>query len=191
MEVMGALDIYGWMSERELNWLSRMASRCNLVIEIGTWLGRSTHTMGEVVMGKVITIDHFSPELIPGSSQSSFYKSCIPNEHRDDPEWLYKLCLTNLRELIEKGKVEVLRGESSSVVEKLDDLKGRADMVFIDGDHSYDAVKKDITNYKPILRAGGLLCGHDFRMRQVRQAVIDILPGAKRARGTSIWAYRY
>lgn len=36
------------------------------------------------------------------------------------------------------------------------------DMVFIDGDHSYDQVKKDIDNYSPLIRQGGILSGHDI-----------------------------
>ena len=35
-------------------------------------------------------------------------------------------------------------------------------MVFIDADHAYDSVKRDILNYRPFLRKGGLLCGHDY-----------------------------
>ena len=36
------------------------------------------------------------------------------------------------------------------------------DVVYIDGDHSYDGVKNDITLYYPKLKIGGFLCGHDY-----------------------------
>ena len=184
---MDALSIDGWMSDAELNWLSRKARGCNLVVEIGTWLGRSTYAMGKSVGGKVITIDHFSPKSI-GGSQSSFYEKCLPEEVKDDPNWLYNLCLVNLSELIENGKVEVIRGNSDDVINSLQHLKNAVDMVFIDGDHSYDAVRRDIVNYKPLVRTGGLICGHDFFKRQLRWAVMEILSGVRRSRGTSIWA---
>lgn len=43
-------------------------------------------------------------------------------------------------------------------------LGGRAvDLLFIDGDHSYDGVKKDFEMYSPLVRRGGLVAFHDIR----------------------------
>lgn len=39
---------------------------------------------------------------------------------------------------------------------------GSADAVFIDADHSYMAVCKDILAWWPVVRRGGILCGHDY-----------------------------
>lgn len=44
---------------------------------------------------------------------------------------------------------------------------GTADLIFVDGNHSYDFVKRDLENYWPILKDGGFLTGHDFFMRSV------------------------
>jgi len=44
----------------------------------------------------------------------------------------------------------------------LDDIPDNLDFVYIDGDHSYDAVKNDISLYYKKIRKGGVLCGHDF-----------------------------
>lgn len=42
-------------------------------------------------------------------------------------------------------------------------LNGRAiDFLFIDGDHSYDGVKRDFEMYAPLVRAGGLVAFHDI-----------------------------
>lgn len=45
------------------------------------------------------------------------------------------------------------------------------DFVFIDADHSYDAVSQDISAWYPKVRSGGLFCGHDYRWPEVTKAV--------------------
>ena len=42
---------------------------------------------------------------------------------------------------------------------------GVADLVFIDGDHAYSGVKEDIEIWRPKVRKGGILCGHDCEGR--------------------------
>ncbi len=36
------------------------------------------------------------------------------------------------------------------------------DFVYIDADHSYEAVKTDITAWYPLVRSGGIIAGHDY-----------------------------
>ena len=36
------------------------------------------------------------------------------------------------------------------------------DFLFIDGDHSYDGVKKDFEMYSPLLAPGGMIAFHDI-----------------------------
>ena len=48
------------------------------------------------------------------------------------------------------------------------------DFVFIDADHSYEAVVADIDAWQPKVKPGGILCGHDYghvRFPGVAQAV--------------------
>ena len=39
---------------------------------------------------------------------------------------------------------------------------GPIDFLFIDGDHSYEGVKKDFCDYGPLVRAGGIIALHDI-----------------------------
>jgi len=39
---------------------------------------------------------------------------------------------------------------------------GSLDFAFVDADHSYAAVRADLSAWWPKVRAGGLLCGHDY-----------------------------
>lgn len=51
--------------------------------------------------------------------------------------------------------------------------------VFVDGDHSYEAAKADITTWWPKLKYGGYMCGHDYvaNVPGVVQAVTEIFGG--------------
>lgn len=54
----------------------------------------------------------------------------------------------------------VLRKVSAEAA--LDVDAGSLDFVFIDGDHAYSAVSADIQAWAPKVKAGGILCGHDY-----------------------------
>jgi len=73
-------------------------------------------------------------------------------------------------------------------------LRGCVDFVFIDADHSYEAVSRDILLSRVLLREGGQLCGHDFhsrRHRGVRKAVKELLPEWENAvRSMFTWRMR-
>ena len=59
---------------------------------------------------------------------------------------------------------------------------GALDLVFIDADHSYEGCKADIIAWRPKLRPGGWLMGHDYCPKNfpgVVQAVDELVPGAK------------
>jgi len=50
------------------------------------------------------------------------------------------------------------------------------DLIFIDADHSYKAVKEDIISWIPHVKIGGMLCGHDYggRKKGVKVAVDEM-----------------
>ena len=47
---------------------------------------------------------------------------------------------------------------------KLKDIPGggMVDLLFIDGDHRYDGVRKDFEMYSPLVRKGGIIAFHDI-----------------------------
>ena len=46
--------------------------------------------------------------------------------------------------------------------EEMSGESGKADVVFIDADHSYDACRNDMMLWWPKVKPGGIFCGHDY-----------------------------
>lgn len=72
-----------------------------------------------------------------------------------------------------KDRLIPIQGYSYAVADRLPDQS--LDLVFIDADHSYDAVKKDILAYTPKLKTTGLLTGHDIDYPGVNRAVNELI----------------
>ncbi len=60
-----------------------------------------------------------------------------------------------------KPRVRVYQGTSEGAAEHFSD--DMFDVVFIDGDHSYEQTSKDIVAWWPLVTPGGYLGGHDYR----------------------------
>jgi cephalosporin hydroxylase len=65
-----------------------------------------------------------------------------------------------------KQKIVSVRGDSRApaTLERVRSLlcDHPLDLLFIDGDHSYEGVKSDFVNYSPLVRPGGLIVLHDI-----------------------------
>ena len=51
--------------------------------------------------------------------------------------------------------VQVIKGQSL-------EYKSPADVIWLDGDHTYENVKKELDQFWPLINPGGILCGHDY-----------------------------
>jgi len=76
------------------------------------------------------------------------------------------------------NKIEWLYARSENVHTNFDDKS--IDFVYIDGDHSYNNIKKDIELYYSKVKIGGLIGGHDYTKLQygIKQAVIEFFPSS-------------
>jgi len=54
----------------------------------------------------------------------------------------------------------ILKGDSTNVAKLITD--DTLDFVYIDADHSYEAVKADINAWVPKVKNGGIIAGHDY-----------------------------
>ena len=70
-------------------------------------------------------------------------------------------------------RLVALQGFSEIVADKIPDSS--VDIVFIDANHNYEFVKKDILKYTPKLKNNGILCGHDIDYPGVNKAVNEMI----------------
>lgn len=68
------------------------------------------------------------------------------------------------------------------------------DLAFIDAEHDYENVKKDILAWHPLVKEGGIICGHDYASREkdVIKAVNEIygVDNIEVMRPGSVWVKR-
>lgn len=75
-----------------------------------------------------------------------------------DHEKNYLECMENLKE--HSGRFETHRQTSSEAVGAFKD--GSLDFVYLDANHGYEAVKRDLEAWWPKVREGGMLAGDDY-----------------------------
>jgi len=177
-------QIQGWVRTDELEWLAKQALDSNLIIELGSWHGRSTATLACATPGKVIAIDTFKATNMEESIRMPEVLKVF-NLLETDPEWLYKEFLKNINDFIEK--IEIFRYNTNEAHKLLQNLIGKVDLLFIDADHSYKSVTDDITNYLPFVRKDGIICGHDYGFPGITEAVIEKFPKVNVVPETTIW----
>lgn len=142
--IANAAEIEGWMSNIELEWLAQTAKTCNIIVEFGSYRGRSTRALADNCPGVVYAVDPWNGADYGGT----FY-------HANDIDYFHD----NLSDHISSGKVLPVKDYSHNFAIT------HADLVFIDGDHRYMAVLLDIVLAKGLTELGGIIAGHDYGAR--------------------------
>lgn len=68
-----------------------------------------------------------------------------------------------------KDRLILLKGVSWEMADKVDD--DSLDFVFIDADHVYNKIMKDLKAWGPKVKTNGILCGHDLQLPDVQKAL--------------------
>ncbi len=155
-------------------YLTKQGKRPDLrILEIGSWYGASALSWGEGLalhnggQGSLTCVDGWVPFFDRSKHQDDVY---VAMEHSLGSDTAYNIFLHNIRTLPGSINCQHLRGKSENILP----LMGRDtfDVVFIDADHTYEPVKKDIMLSMPMVREGGIICGDDLNLQwsQVDQA---------------------
>lgn len=149
-DISRALAIDGWMEAPELEWLaSHAVIYGGVIIEVGCYIGRSTRVLAEQAYGTVYAVDIWPPHYQVSDPATVPIVARHPYPIVDFVENMRGL--TNIF-MFPCGLKELV-------------IPYKADMIFIDGDHTFASVQSDICEAQKRLRPKGLLCGHDYDSR--------------------------
>jgi predicted O-methyltransferase YrrM len=154
------LDVQGFLMPVEaktLYDLARSAPAGAVVVEIGSWLGKSAVVFGAALRSntgaRIYCIDPFD-----GSDRDERASQRYASKMKNLEKGLYETFLENVARAGFARLVNPLPGMSGDVAEK---WTGEIDLLFIDGDHSYEAVLSDFVGWSKFVKPGGYVCFHD------------------------------
>jgi predicted O-methyltransferase YrrM len=133
----------------------------SIFVEVGSWKGRSAAYMAVEIINSNKNINFYCVDTWKGSAEHSL-DSNVENDT------LYELFLSNIDPV--KHIIKPLRMSSIDASKLFEN--NTIDIAFIDADHTYESVKKDIESWKSKIKQGGILAGHDYH---------DSWPGVKKA----------
>lgn len=125
-------------------------------VEVGVWKGKlSERLLRHLPLLHLTLVDRWAPPRPEDSYYDSDTISRVSQQSFDGAlEMVTEIAKAN------EGRVVVIQGPSLDVSTLFNDAS--QDFVFIDADHTYPGVKRDIEAWLPKVKPGGLLCGHDY-----------------------------
>jgi hypothetical protein len=125
------------------------------IVEVGTWKGRSTCCMAELIKTSGKNIKFYAVDTFEGSNES-IHKTLITELKTD----LYSEFIKNLKFCEVDNIVVPMRMTSKEASKSFEDES--LDFVMLDGAHDYDSVLADIQSWLPKVKKGGMLAGDDY-----------------------------
>lgn len=175
-------EIDGWFTWRSAQEEAvRFFPENSRFVEVGTYLGRSLCSLGEIVShsGKNITIigiDTCRGSGPEGWRVKDYHQNAVAEGNGTFAGALHK----NVLDSGLGDKVVLIISDSVSASRLFSDAS--LDWVHLDARHDYASVKADIEAWLPKIKAGGWLSGDDYNEQkwpEVVKAVGDLLPGAQ------------
>lgn len=160
-------EIDGWLLLSEATELFGLASQIKstdpIVCEIGVWKGKSSYIFASALRkknnGTLYSIDPFDGK---GDTASK-------NSYREEMKSINTTLLENFENTMIKYRLRKYIKIIPMLSEKarLKFPEPRIDLLFIDGDHKYESVKKDYELWSHLIPSGGKIVLHDVEAAHV------------------------
>ena len=167
-----------------LDWLVKEARRpdqkATYAVEVGSWAGRSALRLAE--SGALVwCVDTWKGSVGDAVDLTEATAKKLPADE------VFRIFCANVGPRLFKT-VFPCRGESALWASV---WPYQVDLVFIDADHRYPAVRADIKAWLPKVRPGGYICGHDHGIFSgVDEAVREAFGDDYQLAGRSVWLKR-
>jgi hypothetical protein len=138
--------------------------------EIGVWTGEySQYIIMRNSPKKLYLIDMWDVPSMATDNDRQYYKNYNKTEQFLSEYQGVKNRFSSF------NNVELVRSDSAKAAEMFED--DYFDWVYIDADHSYECVLKDLRAYYPKVKKDGYICGHDWDMPDpvLNAAVLDFV----------------
>lgn len=168
-EIVEIDGVRGWLLLEDISFLKGLARDLPIkgsYLEVGSWLGLSAITFAKQLKSS-------------GNNKASIY--CVDtwegsSEHQNVSEIrqgvLFEKFLDNVRRLECDDIIMPLKGKSVDIARIWN--REKLDMVFVDGDHSYEGCLSDILSWLPHIKENGRMIGHDINWPGVKEAVLKV-----------------
>lgn len=83
------------------------------------------------------------------------------------------------------GRAVIIKDYTTEAAKQVEDES--LDFVFIDADHSYEGVMRDVQAWAPKVRKGGIVFGHDIHFDTVKRAVLELYGETYKVEDDFVW----
>ena len=132
------------------------------IVEVGTYRGQFAKHLHSTNPNKLYLVDpwkKFGKDVFPDYTQYE----------QDKWDLLYE----SVKAKFNYDNVTIIRKTSEEAINMFED--NSIDLVYIDGNYTFDFVKMDLNLWLPKVKKGGMLCGHDYQLSSVTKAVKQFL----------------
>lgn len=164
-------------NKKELTYLVNevLKIKPEVVLEIGAWRGYSAELWAQIFRSEhVITVDNDADSL-------KFLKD---RQRKGELDYLRPSCISPI--FGDSGDQETY----NTIREMIEGVG--IDFLFIDGDHHYEAVKRDYELYGTMVNPGGIIAFHDIDIRNHPELGVyrlwDEIVKSNPGKTTSVWA---
>ena len=146
-----------------------MKERKLIGVEIGTFRGVNAHAiLSFLPMETLYLID-------PYLQYEEYSEAWIPNHMQSDFNDDYDMAKKRLKKY--KNKIRFIKMKADEAITISCLIPDNLDFVYVDGNHDYEYVKRDLELYYPKLRTGGVIGGDNFEVefQGVPRAVLEFI----------------
>jgi predicted O-methyltransferase YrrM len=165
------MKTFGWFDFADFYDFALSKFNKGIFVEIGTWKGQSISYLAHKIQDSRKKIKIYGIDTFEGTPEDY----ALLNDEELIDGTLFETYLKTINKY--SDIITTIKGDSHVVYDRFEDRS--IDFLFIDGDHRYEGIKKDLEVWYQKVKIGGIISGHDYETTVtcgVRKAVDEAFP---------------